>query len=159
MKVGLEVEGAYQGVGTLFCSAEEYLNRQGCFKGLFCLQPSFPVFENITIRHLYISDHEGLISTRHIEEFEDLPIEVTLEVTSTYAGPRPLNVSLMLHIACSEADWWTTFRDRDQVKLVSPNNMVQCAQAAHFVTTHPDQFKQDIVVDFDPERPTQLRRV
>ena len=125
-KRGLECEGEFQGIRTLFCSAEEFILTQPKFL------KSFP--------HIYISDHENkLLLDGPI--FVDLDIagtKVTIERTKFDKAPYWINIMLYVD---NESFW--NLRGNDQIKFSRELNVYAIAKKS-MIYTDPCQFQSDV---------------
>ena len=133
MKTGIEVEGRYKGLRTLFIGAAEYsrLIETGRLQSLMVDHP-----------HLYISDHDNTL------DYDSLVPDclegkvITLEVTRVPPGLRPGNLSIMLRLPhldeilqLSETDMFKFTRETDRtVKVGLPGMLIH---------TDPSDFEGD----------------
>ena len=133
MKTGIEVEGRYKGLRTLFIGAAEYsrLIETGRLQSLMVDHP-----------HLYISDLDNTL------DYDSLVPDclegkvITLEVTRVPPGLRPGNLSIMLRLPhldeilqLSETDMFKFTRETDRtVKVGLPGMLIH---------TDPSDFEGD----------------
>lgn len=131
MKYGLEVEGRFKGIKTLFVSEEEFTNKG--FE-IDCI-----VKDMIDIKHLYISDLNNRIDLEHeIRLRRDLV--VSIERTSVP------NVTIDPSITCillriDNSSFWA-LRSTDQVKFSKDHN-VFAATVENMSKTIPSDFDDD----------------
>lgn len=139
MKIGLEVEGRYKGLRTLFLIAEEF-NRI----------PSEDIIEIATenkAQQIYISDHNNEVlnqCTFHGSQWSTF--KVTLEVTQVMFYQDHSAVHLLLVIP--EENVWR-LKPTDQIKF-SRDHTVYAVPVESMYKTTPEDFFGDVEVEYDP---------
>lgn len=127
MKVGIEVEGRFTGVPTLFCDAAHYLE-------------GIKVAKEQGLSHIYISDNDNTIDPC-AEVLANCGLLVTLDVTKVLTShERPLNVTLMLRL--DGFPMVNALNTRDQVKFEQERNVL-VAPVTAFYRTVPSDFDGD----------------
>ncbi len=131
-KIGIEVEGRLRGVKTLFCSADELVDRAKII--------SYAASKGIT--HVYVSDRNNTLDYVMLGwMFSDCL--VTLDVTEVRQGVRPTNVTVILTMPHSYWESVSRLRPDDQIKFHSEGREVLCASVRNFVPTQPIEFLGD----------------
>lgn len=126
MKVGIEVEGRFTGVPTLFCDAEHYLE-------------GIKAAKEQGVSHIYISDNGNIIRYND-EALATSGLLVTLDVTNVYPEDRPPNMTLMLRL--EGFPMVNALTARDQVKFEQDRNVLVAPTTA-FYRTVPSDFDGD----------------
>ena len=125
MKLGIEVEGRFKGIPTLFLSAMEFLKAEWC---------------GHKQQHVYVSDHDN---TLPYELFSKYPTRVfTLELTQVKPEPRPGNVFLMLLLPGYESV--SKLNPGDQFKFHDEQRNVLCATQQSLIATSSEEFENDV---------------
>ena len=116
MKTGIEVEGRFRGLRTLFTSASEYLEltAEGRLAALMAGHS-----------HLYVSDHSATLQYADLQHAALDNKVVTLEVDRLPNGLRPSNLTIMLRVpghadvmAMLPTDMFKFTRDNDRTVKV-----------------------------------------
>lgn len=141
MKIGMEVEGRYKGLPTLFMTAEEYLAGMQIYSANPDLQDLMDVQ-----RHIYVSDHKNKININNLMGFWDMSRLITLEVTKVPTNRRewPRNVTFMLVIPHKGLNFWH-LKDMDQIKFTQQQT-VFTADIDSMPKTFPRDFEGDIKI-------------
>lgn len=141
MKIGLEVEGRYKGIMSLFVNADEII-------------PSFDKDSDIrksldklldlhSIKQIYISDHENILNLTSksllIREFGSYILTVERTI-----APKVCDSRIKIILTIDSYSFWN-LRDTDQIKF-SKDNHVYCIPKEAMIKTHPDDFKGDCTV-------------
>lgn len=127
MKVGIEVEGRFKGVPTLFCGAHEYL------KGIAEAKKQ-------GVSHIYISDNKNKLAY-HNPALANCGLLVTLDVTEVQGClDRPSNITLMLRL--EGYPQVRRLKDCDQVKFEAKRNVVVLPMY-NSINTSPHEFLGD----------------
>lgn len=143
-KIGIEIEGVYhQGDSTLFCSAEEYLNkRTGIAK----------VLNSGIVSHIYISDHQCVLNLDNLANYmmeNHGEIDTTVELTQLKDFP-PARIRIMYNASNhSPVEIIATAEHlRDTIDQVKIDFELTCmvAPIEAFAWTSPEQFENDIEI-------------
>ena len=153
MKLGKEVEGAYQGLYTLFMDGYEAVT---FFEFKSLKERAFPIGSADTIEkveHIYVSDHAGYVMPDSIclAKWKEFGLKVTLEVRNVLRREAyPDNVTFMLNITdgaqFSNKSFWNLYPN-DQIKFALPVDgsfMVRCVTVGSMTMTAPEDFAGDI---------------
>jgi hypothetical protein len=126
MKIGIEVEGRYKGIKTLFCSALEYLME--------------PLPDLMRVSHIYISDHENALDITNENVFYEIPESHLITVERTEVGKKPCDrIHVILNVP-SDSFW--NLRETDQVKF-DLNQTVYAVPLEVMYKTKPEDFAGD----------------
>jgi hypothetical protein len=139
MKIGKEVEGKYRGTTTLLCHVSELST---VLSNIFSLPKH-------GIEHIYISDHDNVLSEKDYDNLSNVPYQVTVETKAFPDQTRYPNISYMLAVELDPKAlgfFSSILYERDQVKFTA-NLFVATASMFDFNTTDPTEFEADIVVD------------
>jgi hypothetical protein len=141
MKIGMECEGRYKGLPTLFMTAEEYLAGMQ----IYTANPSLQAMMDYP-RHIYVSDHKGKINTENLVGFWSMSRLITIEVTKCPKNRMewPRNVTFMLTLPVDKNNFFG-LRDMDQVKF-SKQLTVYVADKDTMMKTFPKDFAGDVKV-------------
>lgn len=141
MKLGLEVEGRFKGLRTLFMSADEarqILDKADAIE----VSPSEKALRALLeVQAVYISDHDNTLSPTDavFDLLRESSLVITIEVTKVFQT-WPEDINLMLTVD-SSSFWF--LRDIDQVKFSKDQN-VYAVTKENMSRTHPNEFYQDI---------------
>jgi hypothetical protein len=129
-KFGLECEGEFQGMLTVFCTVNEFYQ---------LTRKELPG----AVKQMYISDHENVLDLTDpvLSEMDCNGVRVTVERTSFDSAPWWVNIMLVV----DSASFWN-LRNQDQVKFTKDLN-VYSIQKKSMVYTPPTEFKSDITFD------------
>jgi hypothetical protein len=132
MKLGLEVEGRFKGVQTLFVSEEEFTNQR--FE-IDCI-----IKDMVDIKHIYISDRNNRLDLEQ-------PLELRRNLLVSIERTSIPNISIDPTITCvllrvdTESFW--ALRPTDQVKF-SKNHNVRTVTVENMSMTIPTDFDNDV---------------
>jgi len=143
-KIGIEVEGRFTGLKTLFLSALEFSNEAYLKKALE-LGDKHTDLKGL-IKQVYISDldnHLDLVADPNLTLYElSKTYIVTVEV-SEVREETPEYINIMLNIGCPS--FWN-LSEVDQFKF-SDKQHVFSASVANMSETLPEDFAGDITLD------------
>lgn len=149
MKVGIEVEGRYRGLDTVFCSDQEFIHAQAKIIDVMAEHNSV---------HVYISDHNNVVYMRSVVAWlEENGNMVTIERTKMSKQDLHIlelfpSIHVMLNISEAEnADDVWNLRPTDQIKFhrsVEGESMpqVMCMPVECLYHTKPSEFLGDLKV-------------
>ena len=137
MKFGIEVEGKFKGIKTLFTSANELKNLSDVLK--HCS-------ENLLkdVEQLYISDHENTLDLTEMGEvlkYTKLFNLVTVEVTKCTEHSDKIHVMLVI----DSPSFWN-LNSNDHIKF-SRDHYVFATQRKDLEVTIPEDFAGDIEIE------------
>ena len=137
MKYGIEVEGRFKGLKTLFMSAPEMM---AC-----TVERILGYAEERKVQQIYISDLEGLVlkQNRTLKALAKDYI-VTLEVSSVQAEV-PAYVNIMLNLKCETPMQF--LKEGDQIKISQDQN-VWAISVENMIRTVPEDFHGDVSFEY-----------
>jgi hypothetical protein len=130
MKRGIECEGEFQGLDTLFIDASE-------FKGMCGVKLLPPV------KQIYICDHQSVLDLYHADLAWLALVEgyrITVERLQFEAAPYYINIMLVV-----DSDSFWNLRGQDQVKFSKDLN-VYAIQKKSMPYTNPVEFTGDVEI-------------
>lgn len=140
-KLGIEVEGRFCGLFTLFINADEYFNLAEVFDRI----RANPDVALANIEQIYISDHEGRINLQTTnQDLVELCAGHQVTVECKYVPQFNIieHLNIMLSIDCNQV-WY--LRKNDQIKF-SMGQHVMATTVRNMTQTAPADFDGDINV-------------
>ena len=136
MKTGIEVEGFFCGLPTLFCQAEEYKKAN-----------AIELVKTLKVEQLYVSDHGNLLTAEDYRALSELSVPVVVEVLSVPDHPRYSNVHYMVAVQVDPRSlgifWKDDTSNFDQVKFTA-GLYVATSLASSFKLAVPKDFEGDV---------------
>ena len=124
MKIGIEVEGRFKGIKTLFMSAEEYLVFNDNVEQQF--------------NAIYISDIENVLPLQSVN-LKALHEKYLITIERSWVDKVPAYLNIVLHIDIPSV--WT-LKPTDQIKF-EKDLTVKTIPLENLYTTYPADFEQD----------------
>ena len=140
MKVGIECEGRFKGLVTLFCDAKE-----------FDTDARLLDLSLLPIQQIYISDHENVLNLNDSDlcNFHRNNVRITVERTNFDSAPYWINIMLVID---NESFW--NLRYQDQIKFSKDLNVYSVLKDQMYYTD-PADFKSDTIIT--PEALPRMR--
>ena len=135
MKIGIECEGRFKGVKTLFLDASEYRP--------FIREPrSYRIVE--TVGQVYISDLENELDLDDVGQMSasDKTKIITVERTALFQAPHA-NVHVILRVLNSS---FALLRSSDQIKFEPVTRLTYMVTKEQMVTSRPQEYEGDVVI-------------
>jgi hypothetical protein len=139
MKIGLECEGEFKGLRTLFLDSDE-MSAAISKKNDPGPNKAFVKILRMEVEQIYICDHDNFLDL-YCQELEILAAQkkrITVERTVFHGAPFYINV--MLYVQCGS--FWN-LRGQDQIKFEKELN-VYSIQKSSMIYTAPVEFSSDV---------------
>jgi hypothetical protein len=141
MKLGIEVEGRFKGLKTLFMSAEEAADIFNPKAPLTLKMSQKAVKALGEVQAVYISDHQNTLRPDNplFDQFRDTQLIISVEVTKL-DQVWPDDICVLLSVDSSS--FWH-LKETDQVKF-NYEQTVYCVPLENMSHTYPEDFRGDI---------------
>ena len=134
MHKGIEVEGKFKGLKSIFLDAEEFLEWNKLTDVLN---------QHTDIEQLYISDHRNVLDLSANVSLNVLAERYHVTVERTYV-PRYINVNVNIMLVIDNESFWN-LRGNDQIKI-SKDLTVYSVPLSGMYKTVPSDFDGDITL-------------
>lgn len=141
MKLGIEAEGRFKGLKTLFMSAEEAIKVFDPRLPLTLKMSQKAVKALAEVQAVYISDHQNTLKPDNpiFDQFRSTQLIISLEVTKL-DEVWPEDICILLNVDSSS--FWH-LKETDQVKF-NYDQTVYCSTLENMSHTYPEDFRGDI---------------
>ena len=148
MKFGIEVEGAFLGVKTIFCQATEITR-------LVSSEIKAKVAE-LNAEHIYVSDHANVVRQETVDAIRDAYPQCVITIESLgipVFRVSPATARYMIAVNWPDIERLESLTHHDQIKFTHGKRVLTFTGnngafkhregSAYFYNTHPEDFEGD----------------